>query len=77
MNSLFKAAVICLGTLATVSAAEAMPALSPLPAAPEGVTVGGAQLDKVVVVITRRVRRPAIVVRRRPAVVRRTVIRRF
>ena len=45
MHSLLKVAVLCLGSLATVSAAEAMPALSQF-AAPATVSVGGAQLDK-------------------------------
>ena len=82
MNSLFKAAVFCLGTLAAVSVADAMPALSPL-GAPAGVSVGGAQLDNVVVVVTpgirRRVvvRRPAVVVRRPAVVVRRRGVIRY
>lgn len=59
MHSMFKAAVICLGTLASVSAAEAMPALSHFATMP-AVSGSGAQIEKTVVIVRRRVivRRP-------------------
>ena len=76
MQSMLKVAVLCLGSLATVSAAEAMPAVSQF-ADPATVSVGGAQVDKAVVIVNRRVvrRRPAIIVRRpMHRVIRRTTI---
>lgn len=68
MRSLISAAIICAATLGSLSIAEAMPAaLNPAPAAS---AISGAQLDKVVVVVTKRV-----VVRRPRRVVKRVIIR--
>lgn len=72
--------MICVGTLACVSAAEAMPALSQFGNTQAGVSIGGAQVDKAEVVVTRRVVReaPRVIVRRPPRViVRRPFVRPF
>lgn len=70
MRSFFKVAVIGLGTLVSISAAEAMPAATSLIAAP----ADGALIQKTVVIVTKRVvRRPRVIVHRR--VVRKVIVR--
>lgn len=65
MSKFFKAAIIGLTLIGTVSAAEALPVTS---LGSDAAVVSGAQIEKTVVIVTKRV------VRRRPAVIRKTII---
>ncbi len=74
MSKFLKGAILALGLLGTVSVAEAMPAVPNL-AAPAAVA-GVPQIEKTVVVVTRRVVRPRVFVRRPRVIVRRPFVHR-
>ncbi len=68
MRSLINVALICAATLGSITVAQAMPAaLNP---AASAVSVGGAQVEKVVIIVRKRV-----IVRRPRRVVKRIIIR--
>ncbi len=72
MSKFLKGAILALGLLGTVSAAEAMPAVPNL-AAPATVA-GVPQIEKTVIIVRRRVVRPRVFVRRPRVIIRRRPI---